>query len=400
MNSLEFYDDNNIFPRFNLPSHKEIYYASVEDSITFDSNVIKLFNELSEDQIFITKPTSDKNDFNIVELTNQTKNENYYGLHLLGTSVKKGLHKNDKNNTLLNLLKKVYETGKTEIIKAKLYEDNFNTKILEFQMFKYDSLVIVLIKNITESIFSKKQDELINYTSQFIVQNSRIVKASKSFLDLLNIDLNHNFCYWSKSKIQVLNGSKQEQWLEIYEKVINQKVTHAEKMCIKLDNRIYWLNICVNFVLFHKKSAVLVTFDNVTNQKEMIRELDKNRWETRQLRHQLSELQLISKTAISYKVLDKPIMWTPESYNILELDLYGEYHGDLSEFIIEEESHLSIEKHIKNVSMDNNYITYKLCILTPKHNKKYLSVHTFFKFNEYGEQVGYTSFYNDINLSI
>ncbi len=400
MDSLEFFDDNGTISIFNLINTIEVYSSKFKEEVNFDKDMV-LFNNLTDSQVYILKPNKKCTDFVIVEANDIARNHNFYGLNIIGTSINKGIYQNDENDTIVKLAKKVYKTGKTEFVNAKLHQNNIITITYHAKLFKYEDYVIMTVKNTSLKSFMDKYEKLIRnheFNSSFILQNLKIVMANDSFLDKLKLELNDTFNEDIKEKIQVLEGSNYEQWNDIYKRIINQDITHyAEKIRVKIANQIRWFFINATFTLFNDKTAVLFKYDDITDEQDMIQELNERQEETKILKYQLRELQFLSNTAISYKMNNEHIMWTPASYKILDLNINEEYHGDLSEFIIKEESDSDIEQLINGSDSTFPHISYKQCIKTPKGNIKYLIVDTTFKFDKRGKRVGFTSYYIDVS---
>ncbi len=139
-------------------------------------------------------------------------------------------------------------------------------------------------------------------------------------------------------------------------------------------------------------------FQDITEDVERENRLKEALNETLRLNDNLDRIQAVSKTAMEYSENLNYAMWTPEIYNILEIDskkYINNPHNIVENFIIDDDIKLRND-YINKLTPDNPDVEFTQRVKTGKGNIKYLKTVIHSDFNNKNELIGKLSFIQDI----
>ncbi len=320
---------------------------------------------------------------------NPNKYKNYHG-DFLRYVIKEDQHKwhdahkrcspiNPETNFLIRI-----KNSKDELVYLNCYI------IFEYDRKGNEIRHVNFYEDITEQI--NKEDKLKKAldNSQRLKQNfKKIEKISKISMSYVN-DVTNEVIFYNKGyQIFDINYSEYPEHLLKY--VIEEdKYLWEEKhaLCTPEHPEIYftlrtfykdklkYIRIYVAYVFddMGDKISHVDLYQDITNVVYRQNQLQESLNETIKLQYILDKVQSSSKTAIGYSTNLQDITWTPEIFNILEIDAddYKDKMNNLMDHFVIKENLALEEKSIAMLSQSNPDITINHRVKTGKDNIKYI----------------------------
>ncbi len=371
LNDIECYD-------FLKNSDRQIFeqYTNVPD---IDERSKKFSNNLDY-TVSIFSPNNDLSDF-YVSFLNKTALK-FVSCDL--TDIKGALVSDiflpfNKNGELLKGMKEVYKTDVSQKFYLEYYTGEILYKRLNLTIIKIDDFIYILGKDETDyNIFAMEKNQFIeNYPQAIaIIQDNKIIKCNKKYQEIeypktYNDIINKEIDYESlnitlEQSKQIGNTIKSISEQESYVKILPLEIKDNDKV-------IYFFNLNFIYIIYNDKPAIIVFFDDLTKETLYKEKLENALKETRELNSNLEGIQNASKTFISYTYDLENIYWTPEVYNILEVDKDYKNKDNciLRDFIPEKYLKQRI-KILSKISPTNPNLTLIQKIKTQKGNIKYI----------------------------
>ncbi len=405
MYSVNLYNETN-----KLLSEFEIEKINEFDSSSFVNYVpsmkyehIKFLNQFVNTGITVLIPNSNMDDF-IIQYRNNTV-MNYYPYEtqhsLEGALIIKTIFKNDKKKIMLNLFREVYKTDSSRFINLNLFENHQMIKSFRIKIIRYCDKIFYLIRDITTMTFLKRREKILfeNYfNNTIIIQNKKIIQANKTFLKTFNIK-NLSFDTYKKffSEIKVIEGPSLQELREIYLEILGQELFHYyEKVHILFSGDDYWFNVYITFTTYNDKPAVLVVFNDISDQQKTTIALKEKSKEALTLQKELYKIQSFSRTGMSYQKGNSPLISTPVVFDALGIDPkdFNNYSGNFLEYVLEEDQKILIDSH-KKCTPTNPENIFMIRVNT-KMGIRHVNVYLIYDFDEEGNYIGRVDFYQDV----
>ncbi len=324
----------------------------------------------------------------------------------------------------LNYLKEAYEKcnpshpEETCIIRVK----NNIDKIIYIKchiVYEYDSKgnennCIIYYEDITNKV--KKEKELKKVTEQLdnLKNNIKKIQHASKFSIFYN-DLVNNKNMWYNEGYNVFDLDPSEYRSNMRQYVIKKDLNLLKEkhtLCTpKNPETTFVTRVYSAGKLRYVKTFLRYDFDENGNKKSYINliqditdiatqseEFKESLDEVIMLRKSLNILQQINKTSLGYSTNLKDIVWTPEIFNILEVDpndYQNKKSNILNEFVIKDDLKIR-KKAIEKISPTNPDTTFIQRIKTGKGNIKYIKTTIHYNYDPNGNYINCIGFDEDV----
>ncbi|MBR0471582.1 MAG: PAS domain S-box protein [Methanosphaera sp.] len=395
------YMDENNKKLFDIRIEKLEYIDQKEiitDISELDDDYIKVLSRLKE-EVWLYKPTKNREDFYIEYYNNLYYfNEDDYNFKV-GTLLSKTLGRYDKDENLLKLMKKIYQTGQEQkgLIKI-LRNDGKLYKYINYHYFKLHERIIVIHEDKTE--IKMYRDSTLNDKDLgvAIYQKNKFVEVNENYAKIVN-----------KTRDQLLGASQDLQGVpENMVKIIKRElkaIENQEKLSYKMPmisydkngGVRYYINAEGSYITYNNMPAVLFKIKDLTEQERAKRQNETNMDEIIRLKSTIHELKKYSKTFLSYAIYPDNYSVSENFYDIIE-DTEREYKfkkDSIRDFILGEDLKL-YDTMINSISPSNPEVEFTTSIMTLKFNIKY--IRHYFKriYDTEGKATSYVSAHQDI----
>ncbi len=334
---------------------------------------------------------------NDVILKDNLFNFNYF----IGASLLDEFSSFDKNGILVDVIKEIYNKNQTKKFIFDFYNDNLLTNQFSLKIFKVDDYVYILTKDTTEFVFLSKEENNIFDNAAIpvvVIQDYTFVKCNKQYLNRLGFKSSDEVIGKQIGYSGLFGSSKGNSFKKIYDKIVSGKITsYSFPYDLEIKNKHYYLNINTNYILYKGKPATLVFFNDITEQEINKMEIEKKENETSSLKDNLSNIQRISKTNMSYTDSEGNIDWSNFSFDVFKLNFkYNDnFQGNLLDVILDEDVHYWYEAH-NNCSPENPEETCLVRILNDEDEIVYIRTYIICNYDHEGNEIEHITFYQDV----
>lgn len=336
----------------------------------------RLLNTLNE-EIFILNPINDGEDFSLEFFNYMQYIEKDYNFKL-GSRISQTFGRNDKENNLLNMLRKVYTTGVEHKGIIKYFTDDGKLfKSLDFHYFMLDKLLAAIHEDKTE--VRMYRDSILNNKDLgvAIYQNKGFVEVNEKYAKIV-----------SKTREQLLGASQDLRGVpkEMVGTILREvtAIENQEKRSYKMpmvsyddDGDIrYYINAEGSYIIYDNMPAVLFKIKDLTQQERAKRLNENNADKEIRVKSTIDDLRKYSKTFISYVIYPINKAGVSEHfYDIIEDD-EGDYEftqDTIREFVAGEDLDFydsmiaSLNPSNTNVEFTTSMMTLKLNIIYVRH---------------------------------
>ncbi len=224
---------------------------------------------------------------------------------------------------------------------------------------------------------------------------------SKNNSSLIKIDPKE----YSGTKIKNILKEDKYIWIENHSKCTskNPEASFIIKAISDEDEMIYvHIYVAYEFDSDGNKMSHVNFFQDITDDIERENKLKEVLKETLKLQDNLNRIQSASKTAIGYSEDRDYSKWTPEIYDILEInpeDYKNNTKNLIKRFVIDEDLKLRQES-ISQLSPENPDVSFTQRVKTGKNKIKYIHTIIHQDYNKHGEVISRVSFNQDITSEV
>ncbi len=348
-------------------------YDNVSD---IDKDYEAIFNSLDYG-IGVYSPTTDLDDFYISFLNKAALNiipcdldDIRYALvsdSLLNFSKSKIVHDGMKN---------VYLTGTPKHLYFEYYHGNLIFKRLKIQIFKANEFIYIIGKDESDYNFinEKRNQFFEDYTEAIaIIQDNRIIKCNKEYLKLHGHN-SYDEVIGKKISYNGLNKELSSIISKTIDKILKQK-SFSSSLPFEIEQKnklVYYFNLNFNYIMYDNKPAIMVIFNDITEQELNRRKIIENKKEDEFLHDTINFIQNITNTGISYTVHGK-YNYSSNFYEMLELkpSENDKYNNIIKDRVIDEDKQILVDNY-KKFELNHQERDFIIRIKTFEGNLKYI----------------------------
>ncbi|MFW9989545.1 MAG: PAS domain S-box protein [Candidatus Odinarchaeota archaeon] len=307
MNESDLYQTEDVFKElFENINSAIVIYESINDGKDF---IYKQLNRAALDRFRLSR----KNviDKNIIDI--------FPGLEEFG---------------LINALRRVWKTGKSEHLPISLYKDERISGWTEMYIYKLPSENVVAIFEPMTKIVEKEQElkesklKFSTLADQslmgiYIIQENKMIYANQKLADTMGFDYEKLMNMNLEDQLMYVHPDDRE---FVKKQVIKKQKGKKDLMdkyefrYLKPSGEILWIEIYSRTITYEGKPAYFVTFLDITEKKQMEDALQKSEYEKSVILESLLE-------HIIYQTTDNTILWVnkaaADSVNIKPKELIG-----------------------------------------------------------------------------
>ncbi len=394
-------DENSVeIDKFNFVRGSENYNVGQIDNVPeVSEGSKKILNNLNYG-IGIYSPVENSDDFYISFLNNSTLQYSFLKLDdVKGAFLSDVFLAFDKKRLVLQKMREVYNTDQSQTFFFEYYDNNILIRKLQTKIIKVDDFVYMLGEDKTDYFsLSQEQDNLFDndVTGIAIIQDSRFVKCNKKYLELFE---HENYDTVINKKIGY-SGFVDDSIKKLYdgfnEVIDGNMFSYSLPLEINKDGKLFhYFNLNGNYTIYNGKPAVMVFYNDITEQELNKREIERKTKEALVLQNNMDFIQSVSNTGSAY-VINGEFIRSSKLYEMLERDPYEEDSNTdiLWDIVIDEDRHV-LEENYRKLGPDHDFVDFIIRINTAKNNLIYIHCYIKVKYME-NDRKDVVSFYQDV----
>ncbi len=392
-------EDQNEITRFVLQGNNNVILNKVSNVKDIDEKTKILLNNMNYG-VNVYSYDESVDDFYVSYLNNKTLEYNNTKLEdHLGEYVS-GLYSTfDKKMFILNSMKEVYDTGKIKKFIFEYFKKGIIIQKVYVKIFKVDDFIYFFKEDETAFVFLSKDEEFLfdnDLTGIAVIQNHRFVKVNKKYLDLCELD-SYDDVVGKELGYDGLMDDSQDFVHDIIDNVTNGSLfSYSFPFEVKKDGELFhYFNINCTHIMYEGKSAVMLVYNDITEQEINKREVEKKTKEALVLQENMDLIQSVSDTCSAY-IIDGQHIRSKKFYDIIERDPIGSDSkmDILEKIVISEDKHILRENYAK-LSSENDSVDFIIRIITAKGHLKYIHCYINYKYVN-NDRIDVISFYQDV----
>ncbi len=309
----------------------------------------------------------------------------------------------ESNNTLLKVMKNVYNTNQDQILYLEYYENDIFQKRLIIKIFKNSNFIYIMGKEKKSLTLNKNLNEIQRISKTFLSYTNKegTLNWSDSTFDILKIDKNMYKNYHRTFLEFVINEDKLN-WKKTYKKcsVSSPKASTIIRI-INGNNKLIYIKayIVCDYDKKGNERSHMTFYQDITEQIERENRLKEVLDNSLRLEENFKKIQGISKTTMCYinDNKDKDFIWFNNGYNILGLK-YDQYNGNMSEYLIDEDKIIWANAH-KSCTPENPETSFVQRAII-NNNLIYIKTYVAYEFDENGNKKSHVSLLQDITEEV
>ncbi len=362
---------------FNLVNnYKDNSFERYENIVELDNMNKEVLNKTDE-LIGVYSPIKNADDFYIIFLNSALLNFSALDTNdYKGRLVSDMFFNNNQNKTMLNKMKEVYLTKKSQRLFIEYYTNNVLKRCFNVKISRIANYIFIITEDKTNYRYLSIEEEVLfenDFNAISIIQDGCFVKVNKKYIKLSKSNSYDEIIGQKINNIN-LHPTIIKKMNDIIDKILNEKLfSYSTNLkIVKEDKPTYYFNLNGSFINYKGKPAVMVIYYNITNQELNRKKIEKETQETLLLQTNFDFIESISNIGVT-NVINGKFIRSSKLYEILERE---PFEDDIDryifvDFIIDEDLPI-LEKSCAKIYKGANSVDDIVRIKTSKNNLKYL----------------------------